>query len=400
MTSKFLDLELAYKRWLGTPSHVIPFSHPDETEQIPTSLEVLIFQSGLTVSETQAMSYFVTAGLSFYPMVQTQELVELVMVVNGRYPLPELEKFAKSLAEIAVLPFRFQIPFAPNQVVCDLPTPLFEGMGCVLITDYFVRAPNWLYELKPPVRLLMLYPIFKNEAEIIQQIGDIEAYARFTQEKINLLWPKRREAALNPLTAVSQSHSTGKIKSMDTSTTTSNIHTLWQEIQAWCEKNAPPILETLQAGATEQQLTDFEKKLGITLPEAYKASLRIHNGYLPFSGYRYLDIASSLSTWEMMNLVNDRGDFANHEVVDNGSDIIQNRWWHKGLIPFAEDSGGNLICIDMAPASKGVVGQIMKLEVEESPYPTEFNSFAAWLKDFRDKLYRGHYMVSAEGFLV
>lgn len=91
------------------------------------------------------------------------------------------------------------------------------------------------------------------------------------------------------------------------------------------------------------------------------------------------------------------GVFSNRIVDGEETGVIQDLWWHEFWIPFAEDGGGNFLCIDMAPGPNGNLGQIIQVERDDGAFETEFKSFSEWLKNYRDGLFSGKFMVNDEG---
>ena len=53
---------------------------------------------------------------------------------------------------------------------------------------------------------------------------------------------------------------------------------IWIRIETWLAENARSVLESLNEGATDQEIGDTEAFLGITFPEDMRALFRIHNG--------------------------------------------------------------------------------------------------------------------------
>lgn len=178
------------------------------------------------------------------------------------------------------------------------------------------------------------------------------------------------------------------------------VQATWREIKKWYKKHAPKLLKDLRDGVADEEIEAFESKIGLSLPEDYKASLKLHDGEVYVHDYNYLSLESVSGKWSSMERRRKKGDFKGREVYQRGEGIIKNTWWHPGWIPFAEDGGGNYICIDMAPAKRGVVGQILKWERESGPYPIKLNSFLDWLKVYKDYLYAGVYVVDKEGFII
>src|SRR4051794_24251452 len=56
------------------------------------------------------------------------------------------------------------------------------------------------------------------------------------------------------------------------------VKTVWQRIESWLSQNAPPVLRSLQGGATEQDIASAEAVIGQSLPSDYRESLLIHDG--------------------------------------------------------------------------------------------------------------------------
>ncbi len=174
---------------------------------------------------------------------------------------------------------------------------------------------------------------------------------------------------------------------------------VWDDIEAWYKENAPRLYNDLDEGASEEEIEDAERQLGLTLPEDYKASLKIHNGDVYLHDYNYLSLKGALRKWSLMVRLGKEGTFEGREVVGASDGKIQDRWWHEGWIPFAEDGGGNMLYIDMAPGEKGNKGQILQMELDSGPFSTEYKSFLEYMEHYRDALQRGVYEVNSDGML-
>jgi cell wall assembly regulator SMI1 len=178
------------------------------------------------------------------------------------------------------------------------------------------------------------------------------------------------------------------------------IQDIWREIEAWYKKNVPGILENLKHPASDEQIKEFEARLGISLPPDYRASLKTHNGDHNFHDYHYLYIDGALKKWQMLTKLGEDGTFEGWRVEEAHRGIIQNTWWHRAWIPFAEDGCGNLLCIDMAPGANGVEGQVIRMELRTGPESSGHKSFFSWLQRYKDDLYAGRYEVDEFGFII
>jgi hypothetical protein len=65
---------------------------------------------------------------------------------------------------------------------------------------------------------------------------------------------------------------------------------------------------------------------------------------------------------------------------------IQPLWWDLHWLPLQPDGAGNLLCIDLTPASGGKVGQIIDWDHECGPARVLFSSFQDLLSAFVDSL--------------
>ena len=124
-----------------------------------------------------------------------------------------------------------------------------------------------------------------------------------------------------------------------------------------------------------------------------------HDGDVYVHDYNYLSLEGVFTNWSLLTEQSEQGVFKEREVFDGGGGVIQSSWWHRAWIPFAEDGGGNLLCIDMAPEANGVVGQILKMELGAGPVVTQHVSFLAWLESYSNNLKRGVYAVDEDGHL-
>ena len=174
---------------------------------------------------------------------------------------------------------------------------------------------------------------------------------------------------------------------------------LWDDIAGWLEKNAPPAFESMKdaTGATDAQLDELAARLGAELPEDFRAYLKIFNKYYgpPFFEYASLDIENIHRTRDGLNSLKAEGKFDTFEPHENvrGSNV-RYTWWHDGWVPFAEDGGGNLICVDLDPADSGAVGQVFYWEIHGGPVARDRGagpSFLDFVRWYRDELVSDNY---------
>ena len=393
-------LHAAYEPLLGKPAKVLPFRRRTPDAAMPGELDVLIFQPRdySRLPDDKCFTFLATAGISSLPLPETGRRVELVVRVDGRQPEEGLEALGRTLADLAILPFRENFSWLPDLVLYDLRLPLFERMDCGLITSWPIPSETRLPGLPLPVPVLSLYPIFENEIGFIRRSGTLHAYRSALRQGINWYDPRRPPAVPEP--APDSPPPMERSPTVVESSAKPAVESVWNDIESYLQANAPEAHQALPAGASQEEIDSLEAGTGARLPEEYKASLKRHNGKARVQHYRLLSAADALSSWSSMRKLSDQGTFAANEVVYGEGGEFQNTWWHPGWIPVAEDSGGNLILVDTAPAERGTQGQIIQWDTVEGPSLARQKTFLSWLESYRDDLQAGKYKVDESGILV
>ncbi len=396
------DIFESYQSWMlgSKPIKITKFDLSKLCEGDEFELYVLFFQpSAENLPDSDKFTYIATAGFSRYKIQGCENCVELVLRVDGCYSLEECENLGKHLAKLAFKLCQENTCLTPNLIIRNISLPIFDLMNCILFTHWGFRTPEYLPELSPPVMLLSLKPMYESEIEIIEEIGLAKFHHYFSNQRIRWYYPKRDPIILKDKSGEIEPKRNKGVMINIPHEIEGGIQNIWCDIEEWYSKNSPNLLASLNAGISSLELSELESLLGISLPNDYKCSLKIHNGEVYFHSYSYLSAKSVTSTWKVMNQLYKEGVFDDRELVDNEGQIIDNAWWHPNWIPFAKDSMGNQICIDMAPGINGVVGQIIYLEMEEGPLVAPYRSFFEWLMNYRDGLYNNIYEITEEGFL-
>lgn len=132
--------------------------------------------------------------------------------------------------------------------------------------------------------------------------------------------------------------------------------------------------ENLFEKAAENQITEFENQIDEVLPADFKTFLLENEVRFNFQyNFSALSIEGIVRRWQSMAESLDKGVFNDGRVERHlkegfgnwDSGRIEQVWWSKKWIPFAEDSCGNMYCIDLAPTSKGKKGQLLNMEVQD-----------------------------------
>jgi cell wall assembly regulator SMI1 len=184
--------------------------------------------------------------------------------------------------------------------------------------------------------------------------------------------------------------------------------TLWQRIETWMNTHAPHARQKLLPGASDTEILRAEATMDITFPEDFKTSCRIHNGGYTLdlvTEMEMLPLEDIVSMWQLhkeleeMETWGDRTPYYFTEGVklrwETGP--LQPVWWHLCWIPCGSDRGGNLCCIDLAPAPGGSEGQIIDWDHEVGPSRVLASSFLELLSTFANDLQSGEYVDTSRG---
>ncbi|KOY86236.1 hypothetical protein AD998_08835 [bacterium 336/3] len=164
------------------------------------------------------------------------------------------------------------------------------------------------------------------------------------------------------------------------------------EIHKFYKNETPEYFEGNQIEkATDVQIIEIETILEYELEPAYKAFLKQNTLSFDFDGnFKVLSILEVIKRWRGMNKLLDEGIFDDgrvehhleHDFGNWNGNYIQQVWWSKKWLPFAEDSCGNMKCIDFNPAENGNMYQIVSMEIQDGQGPFLFNE----CQDFADFL--------------
>lgn len=173
------------------------------------------------------------------------------------------------------------------------------------------------------------------------------------------------------------------------------IAAYWQAIDRWFEQHARPCHDQLasSAAASESEIAALERTLGVSLPADLRAHLARYGKDTGATFYEYegLDVERIGERWSGLERLRGAGTFAAWEPreLDAGESRVQRTWWHGAWVPFAQDGGGNLRCVDLDPGVHGTRGQVIGWELHGGPTRPIAPSFEAYLRRFRDELAAG-----------
>jgi cell wall assembly regulator SMI1 len=180
------------------------------------------------------------------------------------------------------------------------------------------------------------------------------------------------------------------------------IKALWAEIDAWFdEHDARRNIEARRPGATKARIARLEKQLSVKLPSDYVESLEVHDGGGSFESYEYLSTEEVHRWWRIWSSALEKGELEGREPAEEGRGLLKPGFWDRHWVPFAADSVGNLLCIDLDPGPRGKAGQLIHFESQDGigPIAEPGKDFTGWLLGYRDRLRQGELVVDEEGFV-
>lgn len=193
-----------------------------------------------------------------------------------------------------------------------------------------------------------------------------------------------------------------------------SIDVAWERIEAWLKAHAQDVFQSLKPPARLPSVKKLETDLGVTLPSDFAASVARHNGQSddaesglfphsddvlgPEPAWRLLSLKEIKSFWGMMKELAEAGDFVG-QTTDPGPGV-RSDWWCSGWVPFADNGGGDAICLDMTPATGGRTGQVILFLHAGPDRPVLAGSFEELLTRLADGLESGRYVCDPDEGLI
>ena len=171
-------------------------------------------------------------------------------------------------------------------------------------------------------------------------------------------------------------------------------------------EEATPLIATLNKGVGAAQIMDFERDMGVCLPEDVKTLYQNFNGqknrenvffidglrWLPMEEIKekqqdWLRILEKQPNWEELS-------FDEEEAIDMGWDkAIKNQFYNPKWLPFLTD-GSRFMFIDLDPDTNGVYGQIGEIDLVLGSISDSFmdivdNSLLEWFESLNEDIDEG-----------
>ena len=172
----------------------------------------------------------------------------------------------------------------------------------------------------------------------------------------------------------------------------------FERFKQWLSLNYSDGLIDLNPPATDYEIEELTKILGVELPNDFLDVLRIHNGQKGESAWLF-DSQEFLSTHRIIEEFNTWKNLLNTQLQGKSStpdEGVKNDWWNTNWIPFTSDGCADHYCLDLSPTDAGIKGQIITLWYESSEREVVAPSFSLWFEEYVNQLYSGELLYSEE----
>ena len=175
------------------------------------------------------------------------------------------------------------------------------------------------------------------------------------------------------------------------------VNKAWDRIEAWYKKNLPGWKP--RSGASDTAIDALAKHMKVTFPEELRVSLKRHNGIedLKWPGGSLLSLVEIQMEWDTWTEMARAGEFDDERVESDGT--FQPKRWCEAWIPIDSDGGGNCNMMDLAPGSKGRIGQMLYFDHEKGPEKSEYPDYPGYLEAIADGFEKGRYSVDDDAII-
>lgn len=172
----------------------------------------------------------------------------------------------------------------------------------------------------------------------------------------------------------------------------------FERFKQWLSLNYSDGLIDLNPPATDYEIEELTKILGVELPNDFLDVLRIHNGQKGESAWLF-DSQEFLSTHRIIEEFNTWKNLLDTQLqgkISTPDEEVKNDWWNTNWIPFTSDGCADHYCLDLSPTDAGIKGQIITLWYESSEREVVAPSFSLWFEEYVNQLYSGELLYSEE----
>ena len=172
----------------------------------------------------------------------------------------------------------------------------------------------------------------------------------------------------------------------------------FDKFKQWLSINYSDGLLDLNPPASDDEIKELIKTIGVELPKDFLSVLKIHNGQKGEAAWLF-DSQEFLSTHRIIEEFNTWKNLLNTELqgkISTSDEGVKNDWWNINWIPITSDGCGDHYCLDLSPTSSGRKGQVITLWYELAEREIVASSFTQWFEDYLEQLYSGELFYSKE----
>lgn len=266
-----------------------------------------------------------------------------------------------------------------------LPLPHFEKQGIVAATlgNWGLMEEDFPDEDTEGIRLMELIPLYPAEYDRLAKENPHDRQTIVLKSGLNHKNPEREPEKHMVRTAV---------------------HSIWEDIIEWYTENgfkpATDLKNALNPEAEPAVFDFLDADLREKLPPSLLASYGMLDKEINVNYFELFCVERMATVYADMNDLLNSGDFDDIHDQTLDDDKITKKWWDRARIPFAMDSGGDFLCIDLNPGTGGTAGQIINHLGDQGPVSTPYHSFFHWLHSYRNDLYFDKYVVHDSGYTI
>jgi cell wall assembly regulator SMI1 len=189
-------------------------------------------------------------------------------------------------------------------------------------------------------------------------------------------------------------------------------------IKEWLKNNSEQTLEHLNGHASNSDISKVEAETGLSLPEAFKEFLRIHNGEdgetwlaLLGDGNQLLSCQSIINQYKLDQEIGQNIYDPQMENIEFWKDRIKSNvlfvkgavkplMLHPKWLPITCMNGDVFRYLDFDPAPSGISGQVIEVNPEGCRYQVLASSFEDLLDKYLSQLLSGAFEIVDDGYIM
>jgi cell wall assembly regulator SMI1 len=140
-----------------------------------------------------------------------------------------------------------------------------------------------------------------------------------------------------------------------------------RRIASWVARNQPGAPPMFRPPATDTQIAEVERSIGLAFPPGLRALYLLADGQdaaAPslFHAFSWMPLAEAADAALFLNEEFPDGINLHHpdHPPIHAHPGVQPCWWSRGWLPFLANGGGDYACCDLDPAAGGTAGQVVR----------------------------------------